>query len=238
MSKYFLLVVLSAFIVSCDISQETPILRTINVTGYGSIEVEPAYITILMSIQTIDPSPRISQANNEQNSQLTFDLLNQMGVEDKWITTLSYNLREYSEYNDFLKKTEFIGYQTVHELQVRIINIESVSDVMSSLLETGVSSINSISYGIDNYLDVQNMALQKAVEAARVKAEIMVEGQGVRLGSLISVNAYTPNQSRVGGIVNQNILEETHSTATTSLATGARFVRATISVQFELLELK
>jgi uncharacterized protein len=220
---------------SCTPSKDSTLTRFIDVAGYGSIEVDPDYVTLTMSIVTVDPSPRESQAKNGKNSQTVIGLLNQMGVEEKWITTLSYNLHEYYEYNYKNDRNEFKGYQTIHDMQIRLIKIDSLPDILSALLESGVTSITSMEYGINNYTDVQNLALLKAVQDARVKAETMVQGENVSVGTLISLKVNSSYDSGIGAIMTQNIMrQQEHSGYEDSFATGARFVRTTVSAQYEL----
>lgn len=235
MKKIIFLVITVIMLLSCN-GKTSEVVRTVDVSGYGSIEVEPDYVTLELTISTVDLSPRESQSKNQEDTQSTIDILKSNGVEDKWISTMSYNLSEYSEYNHYTEMYEFKGYRTTHQMQVRIVDLVSVPEVFSSILETGVSKIGSIEYGVNNYIDTQNQVLAIAVEAARVKAETMVLGEDLKVGSLITLTTNSQSNSGVGGLMMQNMTMDSFTESSSAIATGSRFVRATVYATFELVK--
>lgn len=78
------------------------------------------------------------------------------------------------------------GYSTRQVVVFSVIDFNLFEDVQRKLIENGFTSLNG-TFGANQTDEISNEALKKAMENARVKAEIIAASAGKKLGDVLSV---------------------------------------------------
>ena len=168
----------------------------INVSGAGTINVNPdvAYVSLGVNTKGIDP-----KATLEENNRLiaaVIGAIRETGVAEKDIRTTDFNI--YPDYNyGYDKKEEQIrGYTVTNNVSVVIRKISAVGDVLGVAANAGANVYNGVQFGLLDNSAAYNDALVLAIKNAVGKAEAIAGALGKPLGSpstvTENVNYYSP----------------------------------------------
>lgn len=172
--------------------------ETISVTGSGELTVMPDEAKIYVEVVTLRNTAVAAQEENAKISNEVVAALEVKGIKSEDIQTKGYNLYEKTEWNDKLQKSEVVGYELSHTLEVTTLNLDSVGDFLDIAVNAGANRVNNVVFDLTKAKEqeVNSQALSKATGNARAKAEGIVKDLNVKLGEVVSVSesntGYTP----------------------------------------------
>ena len=160
----------------------------ISVTGVGRVSVEPdvAILNLGVEVQAATVS-RASSAAAEAMDDVRASLACN-GVEDKDIQTRFFNI--FPQFDFESRTPEIIGYTVSNQLEVKVRDIDSVSDVFDDAIAAGGDAIrvNGVRFSIDEPEQFFPEARRLAVEDARDRGEQLADLAGVSLGDALSIS--------------------------------------------------
>ena len=167
----------------------------ISVTGVGRVAVEPDVAIVSLGVEV--QATTVSRARSEaaEAMQDVRDSLADNGVEDTDIQTRFFNI--FPQF-DFERRTpEIIGFTVSNQVEIKVRDIDSVSDVLDDAITAGGDAIrvNGIRFEVDEPEQFFEEARRLAVEDARERAEQLADLAGVSLGEAMSIS-----ESSGGGI--------------------------------------
>jgi uncharacterized protein len=121
-----------------------------------------------------------------------------MGVEDKDIKTLNYNV--YPRYEYFTKQVvcpagsfcpptserTFTGYEVNQTISIKLKDLDKVGEVLNSLGSLSVSNINGPSFDVEDRDDFVREARKMAINDAKKKAKELSKDLGIKLVKIVS----------------------------------------------------
>lgn len=167
-----------------------PASNTISVEGTGEAVAIPDIATVYFTVSFEEPTVAAAQEQSTALTSSALEYLREQGIEEKDITTNSYNV--YPQY-DYVSTTcvpgvpcrggsqELRGYEVSQRVSVKIRNLEQVGTVLGGLGEIGVQNISGPNFEIDDIDAVRAMAREEAIEEAREKARELARDLNVRL---------------------------------------------------------
>lgn len=214
--------------------------NTINVEGTATIDAMPNLIGIYFNVETTgDTSAEANAANSEIVEQLRYSLESYLDIDEKKITTQSYNI--YQEYDYVNGKRIPKGYKATHSIKVEL-DTENTSKI-GLVIDWGVDSgaaINYINFELTPELQNQYKAesMKLAAQDATTKAEAIALGLNKKLGRLISVSTsdfyYSPwNVYSAKGLGIEEDAAEAQ-TATTNIQPGEQEISSRVTAVFKL----
>lgn len=161
-------------------------LYTVTAGGTGETVAAPdmAEMYFGASVQSADANDALQQA-----SALAEEItaaVKSAGVEPDDIQTA--NVSVYPQQNMQGDRIVVTGYQASIQVRAKIRDISTVGDVISAASEAGANEIGGPSFTLSEDSEAQNEALERAIEDARARAEVMAEAAGKSLGEIISVS--------------------------------------------------
>src|SRR5690606_16363886 len=102
--------------------------------------------------------------------------LQEKNIAEKDIQTIRFHA--YPNYDYRESGRELIGYEVNHVLSVTYRDLEGLGQFLDSLAEVGVNRIENIEYATEKKSNNELQALEKAVENARQKADVLAKGVG------------------------------------------------------------
>ncbi len=173
--------------------------NTIVVSGSGTVYSEPNITVINVRIVTETPMKTASDAYNyvvSKASQLVGELKNMTGVIE--LKTVNIGLQPIYDYSGGSRI--FRGYNAYYQLAVTT-TVDKAGKVIAAIVEKGGNVIESIylTYPRQVLSRAYELALEKALDNAREKANTIAEKlgikiMGVRAVSLVSLQSYQPVQ--------------------------------------------
>ena len=158
----------------------------ITVQGSAQLYANPdiAYVTANASVR----AETLSAAQEQVDAVIasaTGNLL-ALDVADEDIVTDSYSYHPNYTYDTDVPTLTY--YQANHTLRITCRDLDKLSSVIDALTKGGMTEIYGVSYDVSNRPELYRQALVMAMSAAKSKAELMAQAEGLTLGALESVN--------------------------------------------------
>lgn len=185
-----LLTALSVLLVGTVVAQDTVTSadRTITVTGYGEAAGSPdiAYVQLGVEASGADVVSTFDEVNSKMQNVL--DALREAGIEDRDLQTTGLYIYQETGINpETGMRSDNVTYRAGNNVVVTIRDISRVGEIISVGVEAGANSINSLNFGLDDTVALEQEALAAAVENARTRAAELAELMGVTLGEPLTI---------------------------------------------------
>lgn len=199
MKKTILLVsavlALAVLMTSCGPAQtatNTSQIRTLNVNGTGTVQVQPDIARVSIGVNT--QSPDISQAldDNTSASNAIKETLLGMGIAEEDIQTSNFNV--YPQQQQIMSDTPDMPAenQTVFVVQntvnVVVRQLDSLGDILAAVVDQGANTIYGVTFDIEDPSVAYAEARQKAIDDAASQAQAIADAAGVKLGAISSIS--------------------------------------------------
>ncbi len=184
----------------------------ISVTGQGKVSGKPDVAKLSLGVTS--EADTVQKARDRAAAALDgiIKALKNNGVADKDIQTHQLNIQPQYDYNNGNQKLR--GFQVMNVLSVTLRDINKTSQAVDEAVRAGgnETTIQGLSFTIDNLENLKQQAREKAVADAKAKAETLAKTAGVSLGAAMNIaeNSYAPavvydrDRSAAGGIAAPN----------------------------------
>ena len=208
---------------------------TISVTGTGSSSITPDGAVLYVGVETSAESSKEAQSGNAETINAVIEALVDAGVEEKDITTSSFDI--YSDYDYVDGSSVFAGYRVSTMLTVSNLEIDMVGDLIDLAVDAGANDIDGISYTYSDAEEAYDQALEAAIDRAYAKAELLAGKAGGTL-EVVSIEeeeySYSTIDARSYSVTTLEAADE-DSDSMTVLA-GETEITATVNVVFRLVD--
>lgn len=165
----------------------------IKVTGSGSANIKPDVAYLNVGVQTIDKDAKKAQDDNRASISKMIDKLKAMKIKDEDIQTSSYDIRPRYNYNN--NKETLEGYEVENMIRVTVREVEAVGDILDAMSKEGANRSHGISFDVLDREEVYNQALEKAIDDAKNKADVMSKKAEVTLQKPLAIyEGYVPDE--------------------------------------------
>jgi len=124
------------------------------------------------------------------------------------------------------------GFNAVHRIRVATEKFEEIGKIVDASIAAGASKITDIHFSTKRTEELRNAALAKAAKRARVKAQIMAESVGGKLGRLLEMSV--GRRERLQAFDTEGATGEAKSVPTVIIPTKIR-VGVSVSSKWEYL---
>ena len=174
-------------------------IKTMYFSGEGKVNAKPDIAIVSMGVMV--QKVKVSDAQNESSRIMNsfIERLKGMDIEAKDIKTENYNI--YPQYDWTSGKQVFKGYQVTQNIEVKIRDLDNISDVLGLAGELGLNQVGNLTFDIDNKEELLKEAKIDAIAKAKANAQETANLLGVTLGRIISFDEYknTPINVYNGG---------------------------------------
>jgi uncharacterized protein YggE len=177
-----------------DVVTSEEMVRTITVSGTGSVNVDPDTADIIFSVQSDAVSLEDAQTDNSTRLQFITDELTAGGLAKEDIVTSGYYVTVMNEYDDDGNIVAISGYRINAEITATIRDLESVGALLDSVVgDEGANGVYGISFYVNDPAPAASEARKLAVEDAQAKANELAEASGVSISGVVSIEeTYAP----------------------------------------------
>jgi uncharacterized protein YggE len=182
----------------------------ISVSGEGKVSGKPDVAKLSLGVTA--ESDTVQTARDKAAAALDgiIKALKNNGVADKDIQTQQFNIQPQYDYNNGTQRLR--GFQVTNILSVTLRDINKTSQAVDDAVSAGgnETTIQGLSFTIDNPEDLKQQAREKAVADAKAKAETLAKTAGVSLGAAVNISEGSTvppvfyDRSAAGGIAGPN----------------------------------
>jgi len=164
----------------------------ITVTGNGTASAEPDMAVVIFAVDITGDDPAEVTDEAAQKVDAAIAAAMEMGLSEDDIYTSSYSLWTEKEYDPVTyTETGEIIYHLSHYLRANIRDVDSVGEFLAVMMESGVNTVSSVSFTLEDRFELAAEAREDAVDKASFKAAQLAERLDVELGEVTLVNEYT-----------------------------------------------
>lgn len=212
----------------------------VSVNSRETVSVVPDIAQVVYSVRTEKQTAGACQQKNSEAVSSVIASLKELGVEESSIQTSDYYMNP--RYNYSGSTARLIGYEATATLTVSDLPIDGLDEILSKSVDGGINTIQSITYMASNYDESYQEALQKAVDAAYRKAQILASASGRNIGSAVNITetsgysqARYDDTSRSSFVNSMKQMEATEDLAASAgIMPGEISVEASIIVEYQL----
>lgn len=165
--------------------------NTVSFSGEGKVVAKPDIAKVQLSIVTDALTSKAAQDENSKKSKAVTDYLKKQDLDDKDIKTTGYNIYPQYKYPQFGGQPTITGYQVNQSMEVKVRNLDKVSNILDGVVTAGTNQVNSLSFEIDDPESLKADARKKAIEDAKNKAEELEDELDIDLGKIVNFSENT-----------------------------------------------
>jgi len=187
---------LAALCAACPLARAEEHKSTIEVTGSGSVEVNPDRVNVSIGVEkradtTLDAQKLVNEAING-----TLDAVRALSIDGLELKTTRLRLDPvYSREEG--KDPELLGYEAQRRVKITMTDLSRVGAVIDAAIQGGINDLDGVYFSIADEQPHKLAALKSATRNAKMKAEAMAESLGMRLGDVVVAR---DSQDRWGGV--------------------------------------
>jgi uncharacterized protein len=210
------------------------------VTGIGEVSITPDIATLNLGVEAQETNVAQAQSEASEGMARIMKALSDSGIEKKDIQTGYFSINQRSRWNDE-KQTEVItGYQVTNMVTVKIRDTGKVGTIIDSAVQAGgdLIRINGINFTVEEPSKYYTEVREKAMTAAKNKAEELAKLAGLKLGkpTYITENAqYSPIYGGYSN-VSEAIPAPVMMSASPSISTGQTKITMNIQVTYSVTQ--
>ncbi|HPR91387.1 MAG TPA: SIMPL domain-containing protein [Candidatus Paceibacterota bacterium] len=171
--------------------------KTISLSGEGKVIAKPDVAEISFGVITQNADSSKAQSENDSKMKVLTDLLKSQGIDEKDITTTTYNLEPQYNYNycrtgatDYRTcPPKITGYQLTQRVTVKIRDFSKINLIVGSLTPNGANDISQINFTVDGLSGYQLQAQIAAIQEVMKKKVALEKATGIKIGQIISINS-------------------------------------------------
>jgi hypothetical protein len=162
--------------------------HTISVSGIGRVTTTPDVADVRVGVQVTRTKVRDAQSAAATAMAAVIAALKSAGIADKDIQTTSLSLQPVYDYSSNGNTPRLTGYQIVNAVQATVRRLDTISDVIDGALAAGATTLDGITFRVDDPASPEAQARDAAMKNARAKADALAKAAGVSITGVSSIS--------------------------------------------------
>lgn len=207
-------------------------MRTLTLTGQGSVQVAPDVAWVRVSVYTEGEKAQDAVNQNSRIVEQVLQAVRRAGVAEEDLQTTRYRLqpREERDRDGRLLRRYFV---VEHELTFTVRDLKAVGQVLDAALNAGANRVHQISFGVTEPQKVLQTARVQAVQDALQQAQAVAQAAGVTLDGIQSIMLGTYTSPRLDEVL---AIEAAKAASEVPISPGTLEFQATVTVVFRIRE--
>lgn len=176
------------------IGQEIVSNKTITVSDSAEIYAKPDLAIIDFSVVSDAKTVARALTDNTKKMNAIIDSVKKNGVDEKDLKTTNFSIYPQYEYPYPSGQRVFTGYEITQTLDVKIRNLDKVSQIVEGATTAGANQVGNLQFTIDKQDELKKQARGEAIEKAKKKAQELANQLGV---SLVRISNFSEGGSGV-----------------------------------------
>lgn len=162
--------------------------RTINVTGTGTVHVEPDIAVVSLGVQTLGPDVGTAVQENNRRAKAVMEALLELGVTPEDMRTTNFYVSSQPQFDPMGMPTGETSYTVDNTIFFTLRAPDKLGAVLQAALRAGSNSVQNVSYSVADPSVPMDEARQMAVADAQRQAQQLATAAGTTLGKVLSIN--------------------------------------------------
>lgn len=212
--------------------------NTVTVSAGEKVMVVPDRAEIVFGVTTQAANAAACQEQNTQQVDQVIELLKNSGMEESSIRTGDYWLNPRYDWSGSQQK--LIGYEMHTGITLSGVPLEQVGELLAGAVESGVNTIDSVTYSSSKYDENYQEALKLAAVSARAKAETLAAAENCSVLGVMEILEYSDESSAkytdysINSKMQKQAAGAVEDLAAAAVMPGEVAVNAQITVTYEI----
>lgn len=167
-------------------------IPTMTISAEGSVELPADIIRFDINLNAEAEAPQEAYNLHKKREDVLVSLLNKHDIEEDEIRFEPISISKSNSGPHYSEQET--RYQTRQAVSLKLTDFEIYEELQVALIEAGFDNFSG-SFSSTELENGKDRALQKAIETAREKADLIARESGVTLGSISGIN-YSHGQDR------------------------------------------
>ncbi|MCU0477610.1 MAG: SIMPL domain-containing protein [Chloroflexi bacterium] len=202
--------------------------RTISVAGTGTVTLVPDVADLHVGVVVQRPKVKDARAAAATAMQGVVRALRAAGVAERDIRTTTLSLQPVYDYRTNGAAPKITGYELRNGVVATVRDLDKLADAVDGALAAGGTTLDGITFRVDDPSGAEAQARTQAMKAARGKADALATAAGVTIVGVASISEQsspTPWPVPYAG-------ERVAADAATPILPGTSDVTVTVSVVY------
>jgi hypothetical protein len=159
---------------------------TIVVIGTGRVVVEPDIAELRLGVSVSRDSVAEARSEAARTMSSILEAVAAAGVAPRDVRTSQLSVQPRYDYRDG-KAPALVGYDLANVVEVAVRDLATVAAVVDDALRAGATSLDGLSFRVDDPTEPERAARIAAVAAARAHADVLAEAAGVAIAGVADI---------------------------------------------------
>lgn len=161
--------------------------HTISVSGTGTIVLSPDTADVQLGVSSTSRTVKDARAQAAAAMTRVVAGLKNLGIADKDIQTTTLNLQPTYDYSANTNPPRITGYQLSNSIAVTVRDLDKLGDAIDGALANGATSLDGVTFRVDDQTAAEAQARQAAMTDAKAKAKTLADAAGVSISGVSSI---------------------------------------------------
>lgn len=162
--------------------------HTISVSGTGTVTLKPDVADLHLGVLVSRSTVKVAQAQAASAMTKVIAALKALGIADKDIQTSNVSLQPTYDYSSNGNPPRITGYQMSNSVTVTVRDLAKLGDAIDNSLAAGATSLDGVTFRVDDQTGAEAQARQAAIAEAKSKADTLASAAGVSIGGVASIS--------------------------------------------------
>ena len=162
--------------------------HTISVSGTGRVVISPDIADLRLGVSITAKTVKDARSANAKSMTAVIAGLKKLGIADKDIQTTILSLQPVYDYSSNSSTPRLTGYNLSNAIAVTIRDLDKVGDAIDGALAAGATTMDGVTFRVENQAAAEQQARQAAMAEAKAKAQTLATSAGVSLGTVASIS--------------------------------------------------
>lgn len=209
----------------------SPSSARITVPGHGAVRVAPDVADVRLGVVTLRPTAGEARSAAATTMELVLASLRDGGVASRDLRTTLLNLDAVRDWSDGSQR--ITGYQLSNVVEATIRSIDATGALIDAALAAGATSLDGLTFRLDDPTEALAEARRLAVADARRRAETLASEARVGIGRVVAIvegGAVAPGPPRPVAMFRA----KAEADAATPVEAGTNDLLIDVTVEFEI----
>jgi uncharacterized protein YggE len=213
------------------VTDPTSARGTIVVSGTGRVAVEPDMAELRLGVAVSRGTVELARAAAAEAMTAILGAVVAAGVARRDVRTTLLSVQPRYDYRDGTAPT-LAGYDLANIVEVTVRALPDLGAIVDAALSAGATSLDGLSFRVDDPSEAERAARLAAVAEARSRAEVLAEAAGVSIGGVADIVEGGPPPTWPGPMATKML--RASSDAGTPVEAGTTEIAVTVTVTFRI----
>lgn len=162
--------------------------HTISVNGTGRVVVSPDIADLRLGVTVTKPTVKAARETAAAAMTKVIAALKALGIADQDLQTTMLSLQPNYDYSNSGNPPKLTGYTLSNSVAVTVRDLDKVGDAIDDALAAGATTMDGVTFRVENPAAAEEQARQDAMREARARADTLAASAGVAIRGVASIS--------------------------------------------------